>query len=255
MTTVKELLQKLIEANNDATLEELQVLVEEHEDVWVSRSTMGRITQALGLTRKKTLHTSECQTDRVQTLRQEYWHTIGQVKLKDLIFLDEAGTHLGMTRRYARSEKGKRAYGQAPKTRGKNVTLIGALSWTQGFIAPMTWQGGTDGLTFRTYVEEVLVPTLWEGACVVMDNFKSHQVEGIRDAIEAVGATLIYLPPYSPDFSPIENCWSKIKESLRSQAARTYDALNDAMANAIDEIHQNDIIGWFTHCCYCGQDN
>lgn len=160
-----------------------------------------------------------------------------------------------MTRRYARSEKGKRAYGSAPRNRGKNVTMIGALSWTEGLIAPMTWQGGTDTLAFRTYVEEALVPNLWEGACVVMDNFSSHLVEGIREAIEAVGANLVYLPPYSPDFSPIENCWSKLKESLRSQAARTYETLNDAIAKAIDEISRNDIIGWFTHCCYCSQDN
>ncbi|NEP20241.1 MAG: IS630 family transposase [Leptolyngbya sp. SIO4C1] len=160
-----------------------------------------------------------------------------------------------MTRRYARSEKGKRAYGQAPKNQGKNVTMIGALSWANGFIAPMTWQGGTDGLTFRTYIETVLVPELWEGACVVMDNFRSHHVEGIREAIEAVGAKLIYLPPYSPDFSPIENCWAKIKTRLRTYAARTYDALNEAIADAIDEICQNDIIGWFTHCCYFAQCN
>ena len=172
-----------------------------------------------------------------------------------MIFLDEAGTHLGMTRHHARSDKGKRAYGKAPKDRGKNVTLIGALSWAKGFIAPMTWQGGTDTWAFRTYVEEVLVPQLWQGACVVMDNFKPHHAAAIREAIEAVDATLIYLPPYSPDFSPIENCWSKIKESVRAQSARTYDALNDAIANAIDEIHQNDIIGWFTHCCYYTQDN
>lgn len=185
----------------------------------------------------------------------EYWQTIGEVKLKDLIFLDEAGSNLAMTRRYARSEQGNRAYSQAPAKRGKNVTMIGALSWAKGFIAPMTWHGGTDGLAFRTYVEKVLVPTLWEGACVVMDNFSSHHVEGIREAIEAVGARLVYLPPYSPDFSPIENGWSKIKESLRSQAARTYDSLNEAISNAIDEICQNDIIGWFTHCCYYGQNN
>ncbi len=101
------------------------------------------------------------------------------------------------------------------------MTIIGALSWTEGFIAPMTWQGGTDGLTFLTDIEQVLVPNLWEGAGVVMDNFKSHHVEGVREAIESVGATLVYLSPYSSDFSPIENCWSKINNSLRSQAART----------------------------------
>jgi transposase len=168
--------------------------------------------------------------------------------------LDEAGVHQAMTRRYARAEKGQRAYGDAPASRGKNVTMIGALSMA-GFIAPMTWQGGTDGVTFLTYVEQALVPTLWEGACVVMDNFKSHHVEGVRAAIEAVGAKLIYLSPYSPDFSPIENCWSKIKASLRSQAARTYDTLNNAISVAIDEITEQDIIGWFTHCCYCTQSN
>ena len=146
-----------------------------------------------------------------------------------------------MTRLYARSKKGKRAYGQAPGNQGKNVTMIGALNVSQGFMAPMTWQGGTDGLTFLTYIEQVLVPNLWEGACVVMDNFKSHHIEGVREAIESVGAKLVYLSPYSPDFSPIENCWSKIKESLRAQAARTYSALNDAISVAIDEISEKDM--------------
>ncbi len=88
-----------------------------------------------------------------------------------------------------------------------------------------------------------------------MDNFKSHHVEEVREAIESVGAKLVYLSPYSPDFSPIENCWSKIKNLLRSQAARTYNALNDAISVAIDEISEEDIIGWFTHCCSCTQNN
>lgn len=190
----------------------------------------------------------------MQTLRVEYWQTIGEVKLADLVFLDEAGVHLAMTRRHARAKQGDRAYGKVPSNRGKNVTMIGALS-VSGLIAPMTWQGGTNGLTFLTYVEQVLAPTLWEGACVVMDNFRSHHVDGVQTAIEAVGAKLVYLSPYSPDFSPIENCWSKLKESLRTQAARTYDTLNDAISRAIDEISKQDIIGWFTHCCYCSQPN
>ena len=183
----------------------------------------------------------------------KYWQTIGEVKLKDLIFFDEAGANIAMTRRHARSEKEKRAYGKAPADKGKNVTMVGGLS-IHGFLAPMTWQGGTDGTIFLAYVEQVLVPTLWEGACVVMDNFTSHKVEGVQEAIEAAGAKLVYLSPYSPDFSPIENCWSKVKEFLRSQAARTYETLNRAIASAIDEISKKDIIGWFTHCCYCIQD-
>lgn len=96
-----------------------------------------------------------------------------------------------------------------------------------------------------------------------MDNFKSHKIDGVREAIEAAGAKLVYLSPYSPDFSPYafggakpyENCWSKIKEFLRAQAPRTYKTLNQAISEAIDNISTKDIIGWFTHCCYCIQDN
>lgn len=187
----------------------------------------------------------------MQRLRVEYWHTVGEVKLSDLVFVDEAGVNLAMSRRYARSLKGTRAYGDRPDGRGKNVTMIGGVS-LQGFIACLTFQGGTDSLAFQTYVTDVLVPNLWEGACVVMDNFSSHKVAGIREAIEAVGARLVYLPPYSPDFNPIENCWSKVKEYLRSLAARTYEALDQAITEAFNAVTIKDMIGWFTHCCYYG---
>lgn len=185
----------------------------------------------------------------MQRLRVEYWHTLGEVKLTDLVFVDEAGVNLAMSRRYARSLQGTRAYGDRPARRGKNVTMIGAVS-LQGFVASLTFLGGTDSLAFQTYVSEVLVPNLWQGACVVMDNFSSHKVAGIREAIEAVGARLVYLPPYSPDFNPIENCWSKVKEFLRSKAARTYEALDQVITEAFNSVTIKDMIGWFTHCCY-----
>ncbi|MBP5976734.1 transposase [Brasilonema sp. CT11] len=95
------------------------------------------------------------------------------------------------------------------------------------------------------YIKEVLVPNLWSGACVVMDNFSFHKVAGVKEAIEEVGAHLIYLSPYSPDFSPIENCWSKIKEFLRSLAARTYEDLDKAITEAFESINLSDILGWF----------
>ena len=95
------------------------------------------------------------------------------------------------------------------------MTLIGAMA-LRGLVGEITFPGATDGLAFKTYVTQVLVPNLWTGACVVMDNLSAHKVTGIREAIEAVGATLVYLSPYSPDFSPIENCWSKVKEFLRA---------------------------------------
>ena len=155
-----------------------------------------------------------------------------------------------MTRLHARALKGKRAHGSRPDKRGKNVTIIGAIA-LRGIVGAMSFKGGNDRNAFETYINKVLVPNLWKGACVVMDNFSSHKVSGIKEAIESVGATLIYLPPYSPDFSPIENCWSKIKEFLRSQATRTYSDLDKALTNAFETISSSDIIGWFKHCGYC----
>jgi transposase len=99
-------------------------------------------------------------------------------------------------------------------------------------------------------MKEGLVPQLWTGACVVMDNLPAHKVAAIREAIEAAGARLVYLSPYSPDFNPIENCWSKVKELLRSLAARTYSELDDAITKVLTTITTQDIVGWFTHCCY-----
>jgi transposase len=154
-----------------------------------------------------------------------------------------------MTRRYARAKKGLRAYSKSPYNRGKNITLIGALA-TSGILAPFTFEGWTNQEAFLTYVTEVLAPQLWTGACVVMDNLPAHKATKVRKAIESVGARIKFLSPYSPDFNPIENCWSKLKEYLRSQEARTYDQLDRAIAQAINLVSDQDIIGWFTHCCY-----
>ena len=141
---------------------------------------------------------------------------IGAVNVANLVFVDKTGSNLAMTRRYARSLKGRRAYSDAAAQRGNNLTLIGAMA-LRGMVREMTLPGTTAGLAFKTYVTQVLVPNLWAGACVVMDNLPAHkELAGIRKAIESVGATVVYLSPYSPDFSPIENCWSKVKEFLRA---------------------------------------
>jgi len=172
------------------------------------------------------------------------------VRPEDLVFIDETGMNLSMVRLYGRALEGQRAYGERPYTRGKNVTLIGALSLT-GFIAAWTTDGGINGDAFIGFVEQILVPNLWPGACVVMDNLPAHKVEEVRPAIEAVGARLVYLSPYSPDFSPIENCWSKLKQYLRSVAARSRDALDQAISDAMNLVTIKDIRNWFAHCCYC----
>lgn len=109
--------------------------------------------------------------------------------------------------------------------------------------------GATDGLTFEAFISQKLVPHLWKGAYVVMDNCSVHKGKALENLIEMAGAKLIYLPPYSPDFSPIENCWSKIKSILRSIGARNYPDLAEAIETAFNKVSLSDLHNWFTHCC------
>jgi len=127
--------------------------------------------------------------------------------------------------------------------------MIGALV-LRGFKAVMAVTGPTNGDVFRAYVQEVLVPTLEPGQVVVMDNLSAHKVAGIREAIEAAGARLLFLPPYSPDFNPIEQCWSKVKNYLRGWGARTIDSLIEAIADAMQTVTQSDCHGWFCNSGY-----
>lgn len=167
--------------------------------------------------------------------------------VRNLVFIDEAGLHLSMGRLFARAFPGQRAVDAVPRNRGSNVSLIGALS-LDGLIASMTLKASVDTAAFLSYVCDVLVPQLWVGAIVVMDNLKVHHAQSVRQAIEAVGAQVVFLPPYSPDLSPIELCWSKLKQFLRSKAARTYEALDQAMTEVLDYITEDDALGWFNHC-------
>jgi transposase len=243
-------LSEIVESNNDAILEELQQLLLERTGILISRSTMARLLIKLNLTRKKkALHPSEKGSERVQRLRYEYWQMIQGILAQNLIFIDESGVNWAMTRLYARSAKGQRARGAVPQ-RGKNVSILGAIS-LNGLITQLALLGSTDGLTFEAFIARRLVPKLWKGACVVMDNCSIHNDAEIERLIQAAGAQLIYLPPYSPDFSPIENCWSKIKSILRRIGARNHPDLAKAIEEAFAEVSLDDLRGWFTHCCYC----
>ena len=174
------------------------------------------------------------------TKRVSYWQLIQKIRVEDLVFIDEAGVNLAMTRLYARALRGQRATATKPNKRGQNTTMVAAIALS-GVITALSYLGGTDGLAFKTFVKACLVPNLWEGACVVMDNFSSHKVDGIQSAIEAAGARLIYLPPYSPDFSPIENFWSKVKQHIRSTAPRTSETLDEAITKAFEAVSLRDI--------------
>jgi transposase len=167
-------------------------------------------------------------------------------------FIDESGINLAMTRLFGRAPRGERVGDTVPQNYGPNVTMIGALS-LQGLDAVMTVEGAADGAVFRAYVEQGLGPTLVAGDVVILDNLRAHKVAGIREAIEGRGAQVQYLPPYSPDLSPIEPCWSKVKTALRKAKARTSDALESALVTVLATVTAVDARNWFVHCGYTVQ--
>ena len=185
----------------------------------------------------------------MKALRQAFAEQVAGVREEDLVFVDESGVNRAMTRTHARSPRGRRAYGSAPRNWGDNVSILGALC-LRGTLEPMCVNGATDGRVFLTYLENFLVPQLWPGAVVIMDNLGAHKVKGVREQIEAAGARLLYLSPYSPDFNPIEMAWSKLKNFLRKVAARTSETLDRAIGEGLRAVSASDAEGYFAHCGY-----
>jgi transposase len=165
------------------------------------------------------------------------------------VFIDEMGSHLGLTRLYGRAAPGQRVYDEVPGDRGGNVSTIGALG-VNGIRTGLSVPGPIDGDTMLFFVEELLVPTLKRGDIVVMDNNPIHKLDEIEDAIEAVGAGVLFLPTYSPDLNPIEHCWSKVKTRLRALKPRTLPDLLEALVTAFASITTADIRGGVQHCGY-----
>lgn len=152
-----------------------------------------------------------------------------------------------MTRLYGRAVAGQRVHEATPQSHWKVVTLIAALR-VSGVVAPMTVEAATDGEIFLAYTEHFLCPELRPGDVVVMDNLSAHKVDGVRQLIEATGATLLYLPPYSPDLNPIEKAWSKIKQILRALKARSTESLDQAITEALMHITADNARAWFRLC-------
>ena len=165
------------------------------------------------------------------------------------MFVDESGATTEMTRRYGRAARGERVREATPAGHWSTLTLLGAMN-REGLLASMTVESPTDGDVMSAYLEQVLCPRLEPGQVVVMDNLSAHKVPRVRELIEATGAQLLYLPPYSPDFNPIEKCWSKVKQRLRDLKARTVDSLQQAISEAIVTITPSDASAWFRHCGY-----
>lgn len=154
-----------------------------------------------------------------------------------------------MTRLYGRSPSGRRIHEATPGGHWKILTVLGAMG-LGGMVATMTIEAATDADIFLAYIEQVLSPRLKPGDVVVLDNLSSHKVGGVRESIEKAGAELLYLPPYSPDLNPIEKAWAKLKQLLRAAKARTQEALDNAIAEALLLISADNARAWFQHCHY-----
>lgn len=186
----------------------------------------------------------------MQKLRTEYWQQVKQIDPDNLVFIDEMGVLLGLTRTHARSPSSSRVYDYQPFYRGSKVTVIGAIS-TKQVLAVMTLNGSMDGNAFQVFITKCLLPQLWSGAVVVMDNLPVHRIKQIESLIQSVGATIQYLSPYSPDFNPIELWWSQLKAFLRSFSPTTANMVDILIATALDLINPVHLNNWFTNCCYC----
>ena len=187
--------------------------------------------------------------ERDEKRRQQFRRLTDQADVNQFVFVDEMGSHLAMTRQYARAAPGARVAEVVPANHQGNLSTIGAVGVT-GMRTALSVPGAIDGETMIFFVEEMLVPTLRPGDLVFFDNCPIHKAEEIEEAIERRGAWSIFLPSYSPDFNPIETCWSKIKSNLRALKPRTREELLEALTEAFSSITKLDIQGWFRHCGY-----
>jgi transposase len=235
-----ERLRELIRQQPDATLEECR----QRLGVSCSLMTISRALSKLGLPRKKKIpRAAEQSSPEVQEQRRAFCEALAGVDPQRLVFVDECGANTAMTRTYGRAPAGQRVYTDAPG-HWESITMTCGLRLS-GVTAAMAFPGATNADLFETYVEEVLVPELRPGDVVVWDNVKPHQSDEAVDAVEAAGARVVPLPPYSPDLTPVEELASKVKGALRSAAARATEAVYAAFASALHDVTPENIAGWF----------
>jgi transposase len=212
---------------------------------YVSSNTKTKFTA-----KKKTQRSSQAKSEPVQLLRVDYWEQVKDVDLEDLVFLDEMGVLLGLARTHARALPGNRAYNFKPFYRGSKISVIGAITVSK-VLAVMTMDDSMNAAAFEVFVSKCLIPQLWPGAVVVMDNLPAHKQSVITPLIEAVGAKVLYLSPYSPEFNPIEHWWSQLKAFLRMFSPTTSEMVDKLIAVALNLVNAQHLRNWFAHCCYC----
>ena len=188
-------------------------------------------------------------SERDERRRSAFARYVKSIVSERFVFVDECSTNVSLSPIYARAPRGERARGKAPRNWGKNVSLVCAID-SEGVKPSMSVEGAVDGKAFEAYVEHFLTPKLKRGQIVVMDNLSVHKSKRVQRLIEEAGATLLFLPPYSPDMNPIEEAFSKVKGILRKAAARTREALVEATGRALDAITPEDIRGFYADCGY-----
>ncbi len=188
-------------------------------------------------------------TERDEQARSQWRVSLAVIDPTRLRFVDECGSNTSLTPRYGRSPRGERVYGSAPRNYGKNTTLIAEMS-LRGMGEAMTLEGAVDGDAFEAYTEHILAPSLTPGDIVVLDNLNVHKRQRVQQLIEERQAGVLFLPAYSPDLNPIEQAFSKLKGLLRRAEARTREALEAAIAEALQAITASDALGYFNHCGY-----
>jgi len=237
-----ERLAALVGQDPDATLEQLQ----QRGGFSCSLKTLWYALDDLGLTRKKkSLHATQRDRPDVKKKRRKFRREVAEIEPEKLVFVDETGVTTTMTPTYARAPRGQRAVDSTPAS-WETVTVIAGLG-LEGVRAPLAFPGSTDTAVFQSYVEPMLVPELHAGDVVVWDNIKPHLAAGVAAAIAKAGARLLPLPPYSPEYSPIEEMFSKVKQGLRRAQARTKSELYKALGEVLRRVTHQDILGWFRH--------
>lgn len=206
----------------------------------------GGSPQTGGYAKKKTFRATQQDSPHVRQRRADYLDTIEELNPKTLVYIDETGCQLEMPKVYARCLPGQRAHDTRPYRRGNQISIVGALGYDSVRTA-MAVEGTIDGPGFLTFVERCLVPTLIPGEVVVMDNLGVHGVTGVEQAIRWAGARVLFLPPYSPELNPIEECWSKVKEFLRNHASGTLRHFLRNLKGALESVSPYDVEGWFEH--------
>ena len=233
-------LREFIRQWPDATLEECRT----HLGSLCSLMTLSRAFRQLGLPRKKKVpRAAEQDSPAVRERRREFRAGLAGIDPRRLVFVDECGANTAMTRRYGRAPAGQRVYADTPG-RWESITLTCGMRLA-GAMAGLAFPGATNTSTFETYVEDVLVPELRPDDVVIWDNLKPHKSEEAIEAVEAAGADVVPLPPYSPDLTPIEEMFSKVKGAMRSAAGRTKEAVYEAFGSALHDVTLEDIAGWF----------